>query len=272
MKPFTVLILLISFTNSWASQSFDKDLSSAKTFRIEDRPAPSPLFTPTEWLEEGIAAFARSSTRLNLMKWLSQKDKEAPKEDYNRRYHFGTWVDDPHDQTCQNTRAKVLQRDSQSPVQFSSKNPCSVVEGTWKDPYTGFVLTRSDEVQVDHFVPLKNAYVSGGWKWSQKKRCLYANFMGNEFHLLTVQAHANMSKGDSTPEQYLPPNHAYVCQYLKNWLSVKLIWNLKMSESEANSIQEHFQNYGCSAQEFTISQNELAAQRLATEKLQVLCD
>ena len=65
--------------------------------------------------------------------------------------------------------------------------------------------------------------------------------------------------------------HGYACQYLKNWLSVKLIWNLKMFENEADAIRAHFQNYGCSAKDFTISQNELAAQRLATEKLQSLC-
>ena len=272
MKHLTLFFLLVSFTNSWAFESLEKGFSETRTFRIEDRKTATPLLTPTQWLETGIAAYARSSVRFNLLKWLSQLETEESYEVYNRRRHFGTWVDDPHDQTCHNTRAKVLQRDSATPVKLSPNNPCSVIEGQWKDPYSGLVLTRADEVQVDHLVPLKNTYLSGGWKWSQKKRCLYANFMGTPFHLLTVEARENMSKGDSTPERYMPPNQSYACQYLKNWLSVKLIWNLKMSESEADAIREHFQNNGCSAKDFTLSENEVAAQRLATEKLQNLCN
>jgi len=267
-----LIVLVISILCLQASAQKEPP-ESPQEYRIEDLALTPLTVRPDQLIKKGIQFLSeRVSTRLSLLKWSVETKFESPKEAYNRRLHFGTWIDDPRDQTCHNTRAQVLIRDSETEVSFKPENPCSVSEGTWKDPYSDQVFYTSNEVQVDHFVPLKNAYISGGWTWSSQKRCLYANFMGNNFHLLTVQAHENLSKGDSSPEHYLPPHRAYVCQYLNQWLKVKMIWNLKMSVSEAQAIRLQIREYGCSVEEFTISQKELARQRQATEKLQVLCE
>lgn len=181
-------------------------------------------------------------------------------EPYQRQKQFGAWVVDSRSNTCLNTRAEVLIRDSAVPVQLRS-NGCSVEAGRWADPYGAREYTRASDIQIDHFVPLKNAYLSGAYRWSREKRCLYANFMGNAFHLLPVYGRENSIKGDRTPEGYMPPNPSYQCQYLAQWLKVKLIWNLGITSSEKTKILDLIQGHHCSVSELSYSAVELERQR-----------
>jgi hypothetical protein len=180
---------------------------------------------------------------------------------YDRKFHFGRWVNDPNDETCYNTRARVLIRDSETQVSFKDTNHCVVEKGRWEDPYAGGTLRESKEIQIDHMVPLKNAYISGAWEWNYQTRCTYANYMGNKFHLITASGHENMSKGDDTPEKYMPPNENYRCEYLANWLKIKLIWKLKMARGEVEAIRQAIRDSGCDGRKFKMSSLELKRQR-----------
>ena len=191
-------------------------------------------------------------------------------EAYNRKVHFGGWVNDKRDNTCLNTRAKVLVRDSKTEVTMNDKG-CTVLAGTWDEPYTGFEHHQASEIQIDHFVPLKNAYISGAFKWNFAKRCLYANFLGNDFHLISADSHENQSKSDRTPEKYMPPNQRYACQYLSQWLKVKLIWNLALVPSEKETLISLIKENNCRASDFVYSQQELQEQRNFIDDNMILC-
>jgi len=180
-------------------------------------------------------------------------------EAYNRNKHFGGWIHDRRDSDCFNTRGKVLVRDSSVPVSVSSS--CTVKSGRWEDPYSGREYTQANDLQIDHFVPLKNAYVSGAHKWNRLRRCLYANYLGNDFHLLAVYGRENTSKSDKTPEGYMPPNSAYQCQYLAQWLKVKLIWGLGLTPPEKDTVVELVQDNHCDLNQFNYSAQDLSAQR-----------
>lgn len=193
-------------------------------------------------------------------------------EKYKRLDHFGRWINDPNDDTCYNTRALVLIRDSDKEVTFSDTNKCNVVTGRWHDPYTDDTFTAREEIQIDHLVPLKNAYMSGAYKWNFKARCLYANYMGNDFHLKSVNASQNMKKGDRTPEKYMPPNPEYSCRYLKNWLVTKFLWNLKMSVGEAEAIAQAMRDNRCNRYNFKISAREIMKQASFANDNIDLCD
>ena len=104
-----------------------------------------------------------------------------PGEPYDREKHFGAWVSQKNDQTCLDTRGKVLKRDSLSKVGMGGG--CNVRTGEWMDPYTNRLIKEAREIQIDHLVALSNAYKTGAYEWDQSKRCLYANFLGNKFHL-----------------------------------------------------------------------------------------
>jgi hypothetical protein len=54
-----------------------------------------------------------------------------------------------------NTREVVLARDGTNVVQSSS---CAATSGTWKSPYDGATWTAASDVDIDHMVPLSNAW------------------------------------------------------------------------------------------------------------------
>lgn len=250
-------------------------LTSSIAFAAADTPSEAGYFTIAETgsahfaadfmettFETVTDAVAAAADELDTLHWVKHDAVlAAPKEDYQRLAHFGTWVNTKRDETCYNTRSLVMVRDSAVRVTNSPTNHCIVAEGRWHDPYTGNVYTKSDEVQIDHVVPLKHAYLSGAWKWNFKNRCAYANFMGNNFHLLSVQASANMRKGDRAPDAYMPPRRAYQCEYLANWLKIKLIWKLTLSKSETSAIAKQIVDNGCTEDDFSFSKKDLKIQR-----------
>jgi hypothetical protein len=199
---------------------------------------------------------------ISLLRWVLHPEKmELPTEPYNRVGQFGRWINDPTDDTCMNTRAKILVRDSVSSVGYTNPRNCVVADGNWQDPYSGQDLTLSKQVQIDHVVPLKHAYLSGAWKWDYNTRCLYANFMGSKYHLKAVSGHENMSKGDSAPNVYMPPNPAFRCEYLKTWLKIKATWNLVINKDEAEAIQKLVIENHCKLNQFVISYKEISTLR-----------
>jgi hypothetical protein len=208
----------------------------------------------------------------NLLKWtVYSANIQPPAVAYNRLHHFGVWVTDLTGKSCQNTRNQVLSRDSVKDVEFADKRQCYVSQGVWEDPYSNQLFTDSFSLQVDHMVPLKNAYDMGAWTWGENRRCLFANYMGNNFHLKAVSALENMIKQSSAPDTYLPPNVRYVCEYLKDWLQIKLIWKLKMTSRESNAILNQIHDYHCDKDSFKVSQKFITEQRALILKLQPRC-
>lgn len=220
---------------------------------------------PMDLLSEG-AAMVDTAARagVSLLRWVLHDDPApVPIEPYKRRQHFGGWMRDPSHETCYNTRARILIRESQRDVTMSSR--CVVATGLWKDPYTGNLFESARQIQIDHMVPLKNAYISGAASWTPKHRCIYANFEKSEYHLIAASGHENMSKGDDTPADYLPPDESYVCTYLKHWMMVKLTWRLFMSDVEVKAITDAMKEHRCENAAMKISKTELRNMRVAMQ-------
>lgn len=259
----TALLLTALSTEALALQR-----TQGQYLLVDERPlalannGPTTQFTTPQNLLSQSWTQAVSQTTLSLLKWALFKENTLKTyEDYDRKKHFGTWVNDPNDHSCMNTRAKVLARDSATQVILKGSNNCEVDRGTWKDPYTRQVYHSASEIQIDHMVPLKNAYQSGAWKWNFYTRCLYANYMGNPVHLLSVQGQANMAKSDKSPDQWLPPNESYRCEYIRNWLLVKLIWRLEMTATESEGIKQALVKYRCPLNSYGISIRDFQTQR-----------
>lgn len=195
---------------------------------------------------------------LNWSSYTRTRELKIPK--YHREEHFGRWINDPEDGTCYNTRAMVLLRDSDKEVSFADNNKCNVMAGSWHDDYTDATYTKREDIQIDHLVALKNAYISGAYRWGFKARCLYANFLGYDFHLKSVNASQNMKKSDKSPEKYMPPNPEYACTYLKNWLTIKFLWGLRMTSAEATFIYNTLRDNKCNLANFKISAQEIIRQ------------
>jgi 5-methylcytosine-specific restriction endonuclease McrA len=222
---------------------------------------------------------ANSST-LSLLRYIRSAMDPEPKEDlyrrvghYNRRMHFGAWVNSNSEADCLDTRNEVLVRDADQkvPIRFRKNTSCFVMKGRWDDPYTGRSFKLANYLHVDHVVPLKNAYKSGAHAWRPARRCHFANYLGNNFHLRAVSAHENMSKGEHGPDAYMPPNRKIHCSYLHDWMKIKMIWELSVTPDELNAIERHLQEKNCSASTVMISIHELTEERNASFKPDQKC-
>lgn len=224
------------------------------------------------WLDPMKASYQVLQQTVNLLKWrFSSEARPLPPIKYDRLAQFGTWIKDPRSSSCLNTRAKVLARDSQSQVGFAETNPCRVATGTWNDPYSGSTFTNADDVQIDHVVALKNAYDSGAYNWSNKYRCLYTNFMAYKNHLLSVSGVENNRKSDKGPERWMPSNSRFACQHLQNWLAVKFLWKMNMSEAESKSIAQFVSRYRCAMEMFQANQVAIMKMRNAIQRDVAIC-
>ena len=150
------------------------------------------------------------------------------------RDDWSHWSDDDGD--CQNIRHEVLQDETFEAVTFTTSSNCYVDSGKWYGVYTATYYYSASELDVDHFVPLKNAHDSGGYEWSLVKKKEYANYLEDSDHLVAVQSGANRSKGARGPEDWKPTNKDYWCEYAYDWIRIKDTWGLTATQSEWNAL------------------------------------
>ena len=78
---------------------------------------------------------------------------------------------------------------------------CDIQRGRWYSYYDAKTFTRSSGLDIDHLVPLAEAWDSGARRWTADTRQRYANDLGDPRSLLAVSASTNRSKGDQDPAQ-----------------------------------------------------------------------
>jgi hypothetical protein len=130
------------------------------------------------------------------------------------------------------TRDVVLKRQGQD---VKATNTCKIYQGTWTSPYNTKTYTDPQALQIDHVVPLANAWLSGAKDWSDDKREAFANDLTRP-QLLAVDGKDNESKGDQDPSQWKPPNHDFWCTYAKDWVTVKSYWKLTVTAAEKSAL------------------------------------
>ncbi len=140
---------------------------------------------------------------------------------------FKLWIDADSD-GC-NTREEVLIQEAVTkPIIGKS---CSFTGGSWLSPYDGVRTTKSSALDIDHVVPLSEAWKSGAWAWTPAQREAYANDVDDPKTLVAVSLGQNRSKGDQDPAQWLPPKG--VCTYISDWISIKARYQLSVDAIEA---------------------------------------
>jgi hypothetical protein len=132
------------------------------------------------------------------------------------------------------TREKVLERDGKNVVQDTE---CRAVAGSWVSPYDGKKVDDALGLDIDHMVPLKNAWVSGAAGWDLERRKQFANDLVHP-QLFAVTAAANRAKGAKGPEAWKPPSEAFWCTYATDWISVKRTYQLTVTEAEKNALAD----------------------------------
>jgi hypothetical protein len=179
--------------------------------------------------DEDKSAAPRSARELLKGLTVREPDQDGT---YDREKHFASWRDADGD--CLNTRDEVLKRDS-----FTATNVgCDIEVGEWVSLYDGLTVTSAAELEIDHLVALKEAWVSGAWQWTEERRDAFANDLGYIGSLIAVSVESHNPKGALDPAEWLPQQG--VCEFAERWVAVKWRWGLAVDSRELQALLKVF--------------------------------
>ncbi|MCK2212833.1 HNH endonuclease family protein [Actinomadura sp. ATCC 31491] len=147
------------------------------------------------------------------------------------RARFPHWSRHGHD--C-DTREVVLARDGADVKQDAR---CRALSGAWHSAYDGEDFDDPARLDIDHMVPLAQAWRSGADRWTDARRKEFANDLDGP-QLIAVSAASNRSKGDQSPDRWRPPLPGYWCTYSRAWIDVKARYELTVTEPEREALSE----------------------------------
>ncbi|MEU5630347.1 HNH endonuclease family protein [Streptomyces rishiriensis] len=145
---------------------------------------------------------------------------------------FPTWI--TISGTC-NTREYILKRDGTNVVTNSA---CTATSGSWYSPYDGATWTAASDLDIDHLVPLAEAWDSGASAWTTAQRQAFANDVTRP-QLLAVTDNVNQSKSDQDPAEWMPSLTSYRCTYVRAWVQVKYYYNLSVDSAEKSALTSY---------------------------------
>ncbi|MEV8509111.1 HNH endonuclease family protein [Actinoplanes sp. NPDC051475] len=180
---------------------------------------------PAQATPPGIPSKATAQSKLDVLVVAAQGSMSGYSRDL-----FPHWI--TVSGSC-NTRETVLKRDGASVVTDSA---CASTSGRWYSPYDGATWTLASDVDIDHVVPLAEAWRSGAGSWITSKRQGFANDLTRP-QLIAVTDNVNQAKGDQDPSTWQPGVASYRCTYAKMWIAVKSYWALTLQSSEKTALQ-----------------------------------
>lgn len=199
-------------------------------------PATPPVSSPESAAAANVPV-PSVSTRDRLTV-LSVDDRPSPQGVY-RREEWPHWAD--VDGNGCDARQDALIAWSTVPATVNRAGTCKVIAGSWVSPYDLKASNNAGDFDVDHLVPLANAFQSGGWAWSTERRRAFAN---NPGELVVASASSNRSKGADSPDQWRPSNRDSWCAYADGWVKVKSAWGLTVTTSERDALGQMLDTCG----------------------------
>ena len=163
---------------------------------------------------------------------------EANASTYDRDL-FQHWIDADGD-GC-DTREEVLIAESIIPATTGAG--CAV-SGRWISYYDGATWDTASAVDIDHLVPLAEAWRSGASAWTDAQRRAFANDLDSGSPLVAVTDVLTQSKGDRDIAQWVPPLPEARCRYAIEWAQTKVRWRLTVDQAERNALSTYLQTCG----------------------------
>jgi len=201
---------------------------------IEPTQAPATsTATPTASPTPTQAVAAPSAPATGVAALLAQLEIEDEFEGGYDRDLFRHWIDADRN-GCDARREVLIIEAVVSPVVGSG---CSLTGGSWYSAFDGETTTDPSLFDIDHMVPLKEAWDSGAHAWDSERRRAFANDLDLPEALIAVSRSSNRSKGADDPADWLPPLRSYHCQYVKDWMVVKIKWQLSVDPREFTALR-----------------------------------
>jgi hypothetical protein len=234
------VVLSLLWVSAVAGAIGDQDRTVSETGSTSTTPAPAPeSSTSTATGEPSSTATTAATTKpsasgdpTTTLAGL-RVAPEGPRTGYSRDL-FPHWVDADGDR-C-DTREEVLIAESRSTAQVDPFG-CKVVAGDWVSLYDGLTFANPSDLDVDHVVALGEAWDSGASGWDLARRRAYANDLDHAQALRAVSASSNRSKGDLDPAQWKPSREPAWCEYARDWVTVKVAWDLTADEDEVADLR-----------------------------------
>lgn len=180
-----------------------------------------------------ITEVAGKTVRMRLRQAVTQLPVSTETRRGYDRDKFQHWLDADGD--CQDTRDEVLDAESLTEV-----SGCDISTGQWRSYYDGAVWTDASDVDIDHMVPLAEAWDSGARGWTAGTRTRYANDLHDPRPLVAVTDNVNQSKSDRDPAEWMPDLGK--CRYVREWVAVKIRWRLTVNTLEKQALRDHAEN------------------------------
>lgn len=178
----------------------------------------------------GAAPAPALGQRIEVRALLSRLPVRAEHNGGYDRDRFRAWIDADGD-GC-DTRAEVLIQESREPVRRTTY--CTVISGRWRSVFDGKIYQRASDVDIDHHVPLAEAWGSSARGWPNRRLVRYGNDLGYPRSLNAMTDNLNASKGARDPAGWLPPVRR--CRYVVWWMLVKYRWRLSIDRAERRAL------------------------------------
>lgn len=239
------------FDNEAASEAVvvktSKGRVKVKCTEGTNAPPPPDAPVPSETVVEVVPGQSVDALALLATLWV-----EPEIEDGYDRDLFRHWVDVDGD-GC-DTREEVLMAESLTPVTTGAG--CSIEGGTWFSPFDGDTLTNPASLDINHTVPLKEAWRSGAAGWTSTRREAFANDLGDDRTLRAVSSGANRQQGENDPATWLPADRNVACEFVADWVMIKATWGLSVDEVEREAIETTLRSCPTRAAVFTPQESD----------------
>lgn len=232
----TMLVIVVVGFLAWNGY-IEPELDGDPTGRPNDTSSTSPAAAPSAKPAKRVTVttFRKASSFLEVV----PEDRQS----YLRSYFGKGWID--ADKDCRDTRQEVLARESLVPV----GRGCKIFRGRWLSYYDNKTWTKSFQVQIDHLVPLAEAWDSGAYRWDKATRVRFANDLGEKRGLVPTTTSLNYDKLADDPQWYVPKVNR--CKYIASWIAVKARWGLTVDQREKDAIDRVMKK--CPSSKLTIT-------------------
>jgi hypothetical protein len=187
----------------------------------------------------GAALFASPAAAASVSTPLRTAVSDLPVATEHRtgysRSLFRLWTDADGD-GC-NTRYEVLIAEAVTAPKVGSG--CTLTGGRWYSYYDGAYWTAPADLDIDHLVPLAEAWDSGASAWTATQREAFANDLGDDRDLVAVTDNVTQAKSDRDPAEWMPSLSSATCRYLGEWVAVKLRWRLTVDSAEKSALTRY---------------------------------
>ena len=220
--------------------------TEAETGAAETMPAAAgdgssddPTSDDSDQVDEPAAedAAVRAAESSDVARIMGLLDSLVVADEFSGGYDrelFKHWVDADGD-GCDARREVLI---AEAVVAPNVVPRCTLSDGEWLSRYDGKTTAGNGSgFDVDHMVPLAEAWESGAHGWTAERREEYANDLGYADSLVAVSKSSNRSKGARDPAEWMPPSEGVHCWYAAAWAQVKTRWSLTADPAEISALR-----------------------------------